>query len=179
MAMSRRASTFDRRSIVRAAAAVTPGPSDMGGSQFPGRHIDLPVILVQALSAAGTGVDQFLDRLVKGAIWQDDAIRAADGGIVIQAHLAREGLRCVVQIGSQCWYHHPLDTLHLYGAAWPATVMALRDLPLAAIMRHPVLDDSGVQLLKIGQLNHFAPDLGVCIHLDVPVTTVMLPDIND
>lgn len=176
--MTRRHFSVDRRSAIRAAAAVTPGPTDMGRSRYDGRHLDLPVILVQALSAAGTSVDQFLDRLVKRAIWQDEAIRAADGAIVIQAHLAREGLRCVVQIGSQCSYHHPLDTLHLFGVTWPATVMALRDLPLAALMRHPVLDHPDVQLLKIGQLNSFAPDLGVCIHLDVPVTTVMLPNLS-
>ncbi len=151
-------------------AAVTPGP-DPRRSRYDQDSVDLPVILVAALSATGTTVDAFFARLAKGAIWQDQAIRSPDGEIVIQAYLAPDGLRAVVQIGNESWYHHPFDTIHAYGLLPSAEAMTTRDVPLAAVLQHPLLAPLQIIARSTVALNSDKPELGVSIAVDVPRIT--------
>lgn len=155
-------------------AAVTQGPCRIR-SRYERDSVDLPVILVAALSATGTTVEAFLVRLAKGPIWQDQAIRSSDGDIVIQAYLAPDGLRAVVQIGKDSWYHHPLDTIHAYGSPPSAKAMMVRYVPLAAVLRHPLLDPLQIIARSVVALNSDKPDLGFAITLDVPRIAYALP----
>jgi len=155
-------------------AAVTPGP-DRRGSRFTGDAVDLPVILIVALAAANTSVEAFIARLARGSIWQDQAIRSADRQIVIQAHLAPEGLRAVVQIGEAIWYHHPLDTIHAYGITAADAGKAAGNVGLSSILRHPLLDHLKMDARTIVSLNNRNPDLGVSIALDVPRVRYAFP----
>lgn len=159
----------DRRDFT--VAAITPGP-DEGEPHFTGSTIELPIILVAALAAAETSLAAFISRLSKGSIWQDGAIRSADRTVVIQAYLAPDGLRGVVQIGKSAWYHHPLDTLHLFGVMLPAATMVVRDVPLTSVLRHPLLDPLQIGVSTIRELNTARPDLGVSMRLVVPTITV-------
>lgn len=147
-------------------------PQDAASGGVRSGHVDMPVVLLAALDAAGTSVDVFLARLARGSIWQDQAIRSADGSIVIQASLAQDELRAVVQIGRTTWYHHPSDTIHAWGVMLPATIMATRDVPLRMILRHPLLDPLPVRVRAVRDLNTARPSLGVSIHLAVPALTV-------
>ena len=81
----------------REVAAVMNGP-DRRDPPYVGKVVELPIIFVAALSAAGTTVEAFIARLTNRSIRQDDAILCADRKIVIQAYLAHNGLRSVVQI---------------------------------------------------------------------------------
>ncbi|MBY9061344.1 hypothetical protein K7957_00155 [Sphingomonas yunnanensis] len=156
-------------------AAVTPGPGRSGASRFRGDRVDLPVILVTALEATSTDVGVFLNRLVRGSIWQDQAIRSDDGATAIQAYLAREGLRCVVDLGGGCWYHHPADVLHVFGEELPVAVVAMRDVPLTSILRHPLLDGMELVVRRIALLNPRYPQLGIAIEVHMPTRPVQLP----
>ncbi|MEK9212240.1 hypothetical protein [Sphingomonas sp. 2378] len=162
----------DRRDAT--VAAVHRGP-DGQTSRFSDTELELPIILVAALAAAGISVDGFITRLSKGSIWQDDAIRSADRTLVIQAYLACDGFRAIVQIGKSCWYHYPSDTIHTWGVMLPATVMAFRDVPLTAILRHPLLDPLPVGVRAIRDLNAAQPALGVSIRVRSPVATYKIP----
>ncbi|WP_343528587.1 hypothetical protein [Sphingomonas sp.] len=152
-------------------------PPDAASGGVRHGHIDLPVVLLAALDAAGTSVEAFLARLERGSIWQDSAIRSADRAVVIQAYLAPDGLRAVVQIGNATWYHYPSDKIHAWGVVLPATIMATRDVPLKAILRHPLLDPLPLCVRAIRDLNTTQSTLGVSIQLDVPALTVSVsPD---
>lgn len=159
----------DRRDFT--VAAVTPGP-DETEPRFTGSIIELPIILAAALAAAKTSLEAFISLLSKGSIWQDGAIRSVDRTVVIQAYLAPDGLRAVVQIGESAWYHHPLDTLHLFGVMLPATTMSVRDVPLISVLHHPLLDPLQIGVRAIRELNTIRPDLGVSMRLVVPIITV-------
>ncbi len=173
--MTRRRFSIDRRSAIRGAAAVTPGPDCRDRPRYAGSHLELPVILVEALAASGTSADDFLRRLVGGSIWQDEAIHSPGGDVEIQAHLGREGLRCVVRLGSHCWYHHPAKALHVFGMELPATAMTLREVPLASIVAHDLLDPLDIRAVALRELNPSKPDLGICIYLDMPIVCLTLP----
>lgn len=149
-------------------------PPDAASGGVRTGHVDMPVVLLAALDAAGTSVDAFLARLARGSIWQDQAIRSADGSIVIQASLAHDELRAVVQLGKATWYHHPSDTIHAWGVLLPATIMATQDVPLTAILQHPLLDPLTVRVRALRDLNATRPGLGVSIRLSVPAMTTSL-----
>lgn len=148
----------------RPVVEVTPGPDRRPVRCFAEDRIELPIILVAALEATGTGVDRFLERLQRGSIWQDQSIGSADGEIDIQAHLAPEGLRCVVRIGKHKWYHHPLDALHAFGVEMPAT----DDGGLAILELDPLLNTLPLKIRHMRTLNDAKPDLGACLYLIVP-----------
>ncbi|MES3057402.1 MULTISPECIES: hypothetical protein [unclassified Sphingomonas] len=152
----------DRRD--RPVAAVTPGPDRRPVRRFEEDRIELPIILVAALEETGTGVDRFLERLQRESIWQAESIRSADGEIDIQAHLAPEGLRCVVRIGKDKWYHHPLDALHAFGLEMPAT----DDGGLAILELDPLLNALPLKIRYMRTLNDAKPGLGTCLYLIVP-----------
>lgn len=128
-------------------------------------HLDMPVVLLAALDAAGISVDAFLARLTRGSIWQDQAIRSADGSIVIQAYSAPDNLRCVVQIGQLAWYHHPGDYLDVFGADMPDVKGGE---PPSRIIGHDLLDQLPVRVMSAGLLRPRKPDFGVRFRLDVP-----------
>ncbi len=159
----------DRRDFT--VAAVTPGSVDRE-TRSGGGTVEVPIILLAALAAADTSVETFIERLTTGSIWQDGAIRSTDRTIAIEASLFHDGLRAVVQIGKTTWYHHPADVIHAWGVVLPATVMALRDVPLATILRHPLLDPLPVHVRALRDLNAKRPDLGPSIHLAVPTIGV-------
>ncbi len=161
----------DRRDFT--VAAVTPGP-DESEPRFTGSIIELPIILAAALAAAEMSIEAFTLRLSKGSIWRDGAITSADRTVVIQAYLAPDGLRAVVQIGESAWYHHPLDTLHLFGAMLPAATMAVRNVPLATVLHHPLLDPLQIGVRSIRELNAIRPGLGISIRLEVPILIIPL-----
>ena len=162
----------DRRDAT--VAAVNCG-ADGQASRFTATWLELPIVLVAALAAAATSVDGFIARLSKGSIWQEDAVRSADRTIVIQASLAHDGLRAVVQIGKSCWYHHPSDTIHAWGVVLPATTLAIQDVPLTVILRHPLLDLLPIRARALQDLNSARRDLGICVTLDVPRTRYRKP----
>ncbi len=154
-------------------AAVTPGPATDRRIRFVGDQLELPAIVVAALDAAGTGIDQFLDRLQRGSIWQDSSIQSADGEIEIQAYLAREGLRCVIRIRRSIWYHHPLQTLHVYGMLPPA-IGSGDHVPLARVLQHELLDAIPIMSTGWALLNSFESQLGICVHVAMPTISVSL-----
>lgn len=147
-------------------------PPDAASGGVRTGHVDMPVVLLAALDATGTPVDAFLARLARGSIWQDQAIRSADGSIVIQASLAHDELRAVVQIGRLAWYHHPDDYLDVFGADMPDVEGAC---PATRIIGHDLLDQLPVRVTSVGLLQPRKPDLGVRLRLDVPRITFAAP----
>lgn len=158
----------------RGIVPLTPGPDPLAGQVFKGDRLDLPIVILSALEAADTRVYPFLARLASGAVWQDQSIRSADGGIDIQAYLAPDGLRCVVRLAPGVWYHHPLETLHLWGASLP-TISRGQLVPLASVLRHELLDNLPITVSAATHLNAGRPELGTCLRVDMPVLTVTLP----
>ncbi|WP_026046918.1 hypothetical protein [Sphingomonas sp. PAMC 26621] len=72
-------------------------------------HVALPVVLLAALDAAGIQVEDLLTRLLRGSMWQDQAIRSADGGMVVEAFRSADALRCFILVGPFAWYHNAVD----------------------------------------------------------------------
>lgn len=155
----------DRRDA--SVAAVTQGPDTARGLRFTGHHLDLPILLVAAVEATDTTVEAFIARLRREAIWQDQSLRSADRDIDIQAYLAPEGLRCVIRIGRTIWYHHPLETIHIYGNSLPG-IGAGEVFPLTRILRHDLLDTLQIVVRNVAQLNTRQPELGTCLWVDMP-----------
>ena len=155
-------------------AAVTPGPAS--GAHVPSAdgHVDVPAVLVTALEATGTSMEEFFNRLRRGSIWQDEAIRSADREIEIQAYLPPEGLRCVIRIGRSIYYHHPLRTFHVFGMLLP-TIDINDGVPLACILPHDLLDTIPITATRITNLNAIRPDLGICIRVAMPAIEVPQP----
>ena len=159
----------DRRDA--SVAAVTQGPDTDRRLRFTGDHLDLPILLVAAVEATDTTVEAFIARLRREAIWQDQSLRSADRDIDIQAYLAPEGLRCVVRFGRTIWYHHPLETLHIYGLPLPT---APAGVPLASIVKHPLLDSVPVMVTRMRHLNATKLDLGICMKVAMPLVRASL-----
>lgn len=172
--MTRR--TFDDRRDT-AVAAVTPGPASSPHVPTGGDRVDLPAVLVVALEAAGTSIADFLHRLGRGSIWQDEAIRSVDREIEIQAYLPPEGLRCMIRIGRSIYYHHPLRTFHVHGMLLPAVDVG-DGVPLNCILPHRLLDTIPIRVTRIRHLNSITSDLGICIHVSMPTVSIVLPHIR-
>jgi hypothetical protein len=154
-------------------AAVTRGPDPDHPLHFTGDHLDLPVVLVAALEATDTTVEVFAARLLHGAIWQDQSLRSPDRRIDIQAYLPPEGLRCVIRLERNIWYHHPLETLHVYGTPLP-TIGQDEALPLACVLRHDLLDTLPIMVRAVTHLNARRPELGTCIRVEMPRRSIAL-----
>ena len=158
----------------RGIVPLTPGPDPLAGQASDGNRLDLPVVIVSALEATGTRLQDFLVRLAQGAIWQDQSIRSADGEIDIQAYLAPEGIRCVIRIGQSTFYHHPLGTFHIFGMPQPE--MAIGDgIPFVFILPHELLDTIPIMATGMTPLNANRPDLGICIRVTMPRLEVHVP----
>lgn len=162
----------DRRNA--SVAAVTQGPDTDRLLRFTGDHLDLPILLVAAVEATDTTIESFIARLRREAIWQDQSLRSADRDMDIQAYLAPEGLRCVVRFGRTIWYHHPLETLHIYGLPLPPD-LADSDVPLASIVKHPLLDSVPIMVTGMRDLNAKKQDLGICMNVAMPQVRVPSP----
>lgn len=156
-------------------AAVTPGPASGFHSPSASGHVELPAVLVRALEAAGISVEAFLDRLARGAIWQDQAIRSADREIEIQAYLPPEGLRCLIRIGRSIYYHHPLRTFDVDRMRMPEIDVG-DGIPLACILPHEMLDTIPIVVTRLTPLNAERPDIGICISVTMP--TIELPHVR-
>ncbi|MHC9419172.1 hypothetical protein ACYZX9_11325 [Sphingomonas citri] len=156
-----------RRDIVRHHAAQT--------RRFEGDRLDLPVILLAALVKCGVPLNQFVEHVRDRPYWQGEAIRSSDRRIVIQAHLARDGLRCVIQIGYAAYFHYPRCDLHLWHILLPATVMALCDVDAGAVFDEPFLRISGTRIRRLRNLNGNDPDMGIGATLEMPTIRLWLP----
>lgn len=129
--------------------------------------LELPLLLVRVLEELHLTPSSFAKCLIEGSVWQDQAIRSTDGCVSIEAHLWLDGLRCAVRIGS-AWFHHPAGLLHLWHVQLPATVLALRDVPAAAILADPLFDDERIHVRSLDWLNASDPDMGVSLRLQMP-----------
>lgn len=167
--MSRRPPDDGARDIV----PMTPGPDSLAGPALEGDRLEIPLVILSALEATDTRVHDFLTRLAGGPIWQDQSVRSAGGEIDIQAYLAPEGLRCVVRLGDGIWYHHPLETLHVWGMPLPHIDRDVA-VPLACILSHDLLDTLPIMALAVTYLNARNPELGTCIRVDMPQFRVRL-----
>jgi hypothetical protein len=161
----------DRRNA--SVAAVTQGPDTDRRLRFTGDHLDLPILLAAAVEAADTTVEAFIARLRREAIWQDQSLRSADRKIDIQAYLAPEGLRCVIRVAENIWYHHPLETLHVWLMHLP-TVERSATVPLTRLVRHDLTDPLPIVVRSLTYLNARKPELGTCLRLDMPRVSVAL-----
>lgn len=129
--------------------------------------LELPLLLVRVLEELHLTPASFAERLIESSVWQDQAIRSTDGRVSIEAHLWLDGLRCAVRIGS-AWFHHPAGVLHLWHVQLPATVLALRDVPAAAILADPLFDDERIQVRSLDWLNASDADMGIGMRLQMP-----------
>ncbi|MBJ6122522.1 hypothetical protein JAO74_12045 [Sphingomonas sp. BT553] len=153
---------------------LTPGPSSLSGQAFEGDRLDMPVVIVSALGATGTRVEDFLARLAEGPIWQDKSIRSTDREVDIQAYLAPEGLRCVIRLARNAFYHHPLGTLHVYGLRRPK--ISIGDgVPLHSILPDDLLDTIPIMVIGITPLNIIRPDIGISLRVTMPRIQVDVP----
>ncbi|WP_156351244.1 hypothetical protein [Sphingomonas sp. Leaf25] len=153
---------------------LTPGPESLPGQAFEGDRLDMPVVIVSALGATGTRVEDFLARLVDGPIWQDQSIRSPDRKVDIQAYLAPEGLRCVIRLREGVWYHHAFGTLHVWGMPLPP-VRTGEHIPLTHVLRHDMLDNLPIMVRAATELNARTAGLGTCLRVDMPMVTMALP----
>lgn len=158
----------------RGIVPLTPGPSPLPGQTFEGNRLDIPIVILAALEATGIRVHTFLARLALGAIWQDQSIRSKDGEIDIQAYLAHDGLRCVIRLGAGVWYHHPLETLHVWGMPL-SHIDQDETVPLESILPHALLDTLPIMVIGITPLNTIRPDIGISLRVSMPEIPVDLP----
>jgi hypothetical protein len=142
---------------------------------YPGSFIDLPVVLVAALAAVDVSIPTFLKRLKLGSIWQDQSLRSPDRRIAIQAHLPPDGLRCVIRLAPQTFYHFPANRINVYGATLPSTTMTLVNVPIKHIIAHDLLLDDGIMVRRIDVLDCFAPAFGICLQLQMPHISGVMP----
>lgn len=168
--MSRRPPEDATRGMV----PLTPGPGSFSGQAFEGDRIELPVVIVSALGATGTRVGDFLARLAEGPIWQDQSIRSTDREVDIQAHLAPEGLRCVIRIGRNAFYHHPSGTLHVFGLQRPKVSIG-DGVPLQSILSVQLLDTIPIMVIGIMPQNRIRPDIGISLQVTMPRIQVDIP----
>jgi hypothetical protein len=157
----------------RGIVPLTPGPDPIANGTFDEDRLELPVVIVAALEATGTRVQDFIARLVEGPIWQDQSIRSADREVDIQAYLAPEGLRCVIRISEGVWYHHALGTLHVWGMPLPP-VRTGKPIPLTDVLRHDMLDALPIMVRAATHLNARKPELGTCLRVEMPALNVTL-----
>jgi hypothetical protein len=136
--------------------------------------IQLPVILLAALVECGVPLATFVERILGRSLWQDDAIRSVDRRVVIQASLAADGLRCVIQIGEMAFYHCSASVLHLFDKVLPATVMAVTDLD-ASILGDPLFAAPGIIVRRMKPLDRMKLGMGTAMLLHMPTITVWLP----
>ncbi|WP_010219542.1 hypothetical protein [Sphingomonas sp. PAMC 26621] len=142
---------------------------------YQGRAIDLPVVLIAALAAVDVSIPAFLMRIQVGSIWQDEALRSPDRRIAIQAHLPPDGLRCVIRLAPQTFYHFPADRINAHAATLPSTAMALVNVPIRQILAHDLLLDDGIMVRRIDVLDSVTPAMGLCLQLEMPHVSVMMP----
>lgn len=159
----------DRRNVT--VATVASG-SSRSNTRVNGNVLELPIILVAALSAENATIDAFVTRLVQRSMWQDEAVPCDDEKVAIQAFIAGERLRSLIRIGRSIWYQHPHDTIHIYGCAFPVAAMCAQDVALTAILRHPVLDPLPIRVLAVREMNPAKIGLGISIHVEVPTVSV-------
>ena len=162
--MTSRSDDDGRATVV---AAVTRGPERDASHRFTGDNLDLPILLVAALEATGITLDAFIARLRHGAIWQDQSLRSADRRVDIQAYLPPEGLRCVIRVAENIWYHHPLETLHVWSMPLPLIGKG-EAVPLARVLQHDLLDPLPITVRAVTHLNARKPELGTCIRVQMP-----------
>ena len=145
------------------------------GTRYENDRLEIPVILLAAITECDISLRVFIERLLRGPLWQDDAIRSPDRRVVVQAHLAADGLRCVIQIGDEAFYHHPVDVLHVYHAVLPATAMALRDVDAEELIDEPLIRIAGTLVRRIRPLNVDDQGMGIALLLSMPAITLWLP----
>jgi hypothetical protein len=145
------------------------------GRTFEDDRLDMPIVLLAALAECDVTLAGFIDRILHGSVWQDEAIRSADRRVVVQAHLAAEGLRSLVQIGETTFYHADASMLHLLGLILPATILAMRDLPAATLICDPLFQLPGIVIRRLRPLDRRDPAMGTAVLLHVPTITVWLP----
>lgn len=162
----------DRRDAT--VAAVTRVPASQNHLQSVPRTIRLPVILLAALVECKMPLCAFVERICGRSLWQDNAIRSVDRRIVIQASLAADGLRCVIQIGEKAFYHCSANVLRLFDMVPPATFMAVTDLD-ASILGDPLFAAPGTIVRWIKPLDCLKPEMGTAMLLHMPTITVWLP----
>lgn len=143
--------------------------------RFEGDRLDLPVILLAALVECGVPLYQFVEHVRDRPYWQGEAIRSPDRRIVIQAHLARDRLRCVIQIGYGAYFHYPRCDLHLWHILLPATEMALRDVDACHVFDEPLLRVPGTRVRHLSDLKRDDPGMGVSAKLGMPKIMLWLP----
>lgn len=142
---------------------------------YHGRAIDLPVVLIAALAAVDVSVPAFLKRIQVGSIWQDQALQSPDRRIAIQAHLSPDGLRCVIRLAPQTFYHFPANRINAHAATLPSTAMTLINVPIRQIIAHDLLLDDGIMVRRIDALDSVTPAIGICLQLEMPNVSVMMP----
>lgn len=155
-------------------AAVTRVPAYPDRLRPVLNTIRLPIILLAALVECEMPLSAFVERIRGRSLWQEDAIRSVDRRVVIQATLAADGLRCVIQIGERAFYHCSATVLRLFDVVLPATVMALTDLN-ASILGDPLFAAPGMVVRRMKPLDRLKPKMGTAMLLHMPTITVWLP----
>ncbi len=163
---------MDDGNALTKAASIYPSPYG-----FEGDLLELPIVLVTALAECDVPLASFIDRVQRGSLWQDEAIRSSDRRIVVQAHLAAEGLRAIVQIGEKAFYHVSAATLHVFDLVLPSTVLVVRDLEASCLLDDPLFRLLGVRIRKMKPLDHLDPGMGTTRLLHVPSITTWIPQI--
>ena len=163
----------DRRDAI--VAAVTRVPTSQNRLRPALDTIQLPVILLAALVECEVPLAKFVERILKQSLWQDDAIRSVDRRVVIQASLAADGLRCVIQMGEKAFYHCSTSVLNLVDVVLPATVMSVSNLDAFLILGHPLFQGKDIIIRGMKPLDCVAPAMGAAMLLHMPTITVWLP----
>lgn len=163
----------DRRDAI--VAAVTRVPRIDGDRRSVADTFQLPILILAALVECGVPLVTFVERIRRQSLWQEDAIRSVDRRVVIQASLAADGLRSVIQIGENAFYHCSANVLHLFGVVLPATIMAVADIDASRIFGEPLFGFPGMIIRRMKPLDRRKPEMGTAILLDMPTIKVWLP----
>lgn len=163
----------DRRDAT--VAAVTRVPASQDRLRPVPDTIRLPVILLAALVECRVPLATFVERIRGRPLWQDDAIRSVDRRVVIQASLAADDLRCVIQIGEKTFYDCATSVLNLFDVVLPATIMAVSALDAFSFLGHPLFQDQDIIIRRMKPLDRVAPAMGTAMLLHMPTITVWLP----
>lgn len=134
--------------------------------------IELPISLLAALSECGVTIGDFIERIQRGSVWEDQAIRSADRRVVIQAFLKGSSLRCMIQVGSGAFYHTSTGVLRLFDVALPASVMAAGDLDASDIINDPLFQLPGIRVRRMVPMGGRYSAVGVTLFLSVPFIVV-------
>ena len=131
--------------------------------------VELPLILTLALAELRQPLPEFLSALVCQPFFRK--VRKEPYRLEVDATLSNTGLTAFIWLGPQVRYYWPANSIVLFGAKLPPKQMRVSDVPLSAILWHPLLADDRIMIRKVEPFNRRPTMIGVRLLLNTPCSS--------